>query len=104
MAWRPAICQLETGTQRHTLALNRGASIRGRLVSHGQPVGRAEMGLVSRDRTVGQFYSEVRIGTEPDGSFLFVNVPVPGKWYVYAKMDSVSRAGSDQCRGMRHGT
>ena len=85
---------LETGTERHTLALNRGASIRGSLVSHGQPVGRAEMGLVFRDRTVGHFYSEVRIGTEPDGSFLFVNVPVPGEWYVYAKMDSISRRGA----------
>ena len=85
---------LETGTERHTLALNRGASIRGRLVSHGQPVGRAEMGLVARDRTVDNFYSEVRIGTEPDGSFLFVNVPVPGQWYVYAKMDSVHSRGA----------
>ena len=63
-------------------------------MSHGQPVGRAEMGLVARDRTVGYFYSEVRIGTEPDGSFLFANVPVPGKWYVYAKMDSLHGRGA----------
>ena len=94
--------ELETGTDRHTLALNRGANIRGRLVSHGQPVGGVEMGLVARDRTVDNFYSEVRVGTEPDGSFLFTNVPVPGntivplfgKWYVYAKMESVSKRGA----------
>jgi beta-lactamase regulating signal transducer with metallopeptidase domain/protocatechuate 3,4-dioxygenase beta subunit len=85
---------VETGAERHTLALNRGANVRGRLVNHGQPVGGAEMGLVSRDRAVGRFYSEVRVGTEPDGSFLFSNVPVPGEWYVYAKMDSVQSRGA----------
>ncbi len=85
---------LDTGTERHTLALNRGASIRGRLVSHGQPVGRAEMGLVFRDRMIDRFYPEVRVGTEPDGSFLFVNVPVPGEWYVYAKMESIHSRGA----------
>jgi hypothetical protein len=85
---------LGTGRERHTLAVNRGASIRGRLVRYGKPAGRAEMGLVARDRTVDQYYSEVRIGTEPDGSFLFVNVPVPGAWYVYAKMESVLKRGA----------
>ena len=86
--------RLETGTERHTLALNRGASVRGRLVSHGKPVGRAEMGLVFRTRAANRFFPEIRIGTEPDGSFLFVNVAVPGEWYVYAKMDSVLRLGA----------
>ncbi len=85
---------LDLGTVRHTLALNRGASVRGRLLSHGLPVGGAEMGLVLRDREIDRFYVEVRVGTEPDGSFLFANVPVPGRWYVYAKMDSVHSRGA----------
>jgi len=85
---------LSTGSERHTMSVDRGASVRGRLVHYGKPVGGAEMGLVSRDRVSDRFISEVRIGTEPDGSFLFVNVPAPGQWYAYAKMESIARYGA----------
>jgi beta-lactamase regulating signal transducer with metallopeptidase domain len=86
--------EIPTGAERHTMALSRGATIRGRLTQFGKPIGHTEMGLVFRNRSSDGFFREERIGTEPDGSFQFVNVPAPGTWYVYAKMESIVRLGA----------
>jgi hypothetical protein len=97
---------LPTGSERHTLEVARGATIRGRLVSFGKPVPKAEMGLINRERGMGEHFSEQRIGTQPDGTFLFANVPAPNAWFVYAKMDSILRLGATipvSCRTARDG-
>jgi hypothetical protein len=85
---------LSTGSERHTLAVARGATIRGRLVQFGKPVPNAEIGLGNKERGMGQHYPEMRIGTQLDGTFLFVNVPTPNAWFVYAKMESIARRGA----------
>jgi hypothetical protein len=97
---------LATGPQRHTLAVARGATIRGRLVLFGKPVPNAEIGLKNKERGMGEHFPEDRIGTQPDGTFFFANVPAHNGWFVYAKMDSISRMGATvpvSCRTSRDG-
>jgi hypothetical protein len=84
------------GAQRHTLQVTEGATVQGRVVLDGKPLPNVQMGLVSRDRGMGEFFSEVRIGTGPDGRFLFPSVPAGGAWYVYPKMESVVALGCAQ--------
>jgi Carboxypeptidase regulatory-like domain len=91
-----------TGSKRQTVVLSEGAAIRGRLVADGMPVSGAEIGLYGQERggfgsdlnIVGSPYSEIRVGTQEDGSFTITNVPSPGRWYVYAKMASVADRGA----------
>lgn len=100
----PKFAVLATGQDRQTIELARGATIRGRLMESGKPVGNAEIGLIAQARggfgphltMVGNPYSELRVGTQEDGSFALTNVPVQTNWYVYAKMESVASRGATQ--------
>jgi len=103
-----------TGTERKTIAVSEGAVVRGRLVNHGKPVAGAEIGLIARNRggfggdlkVIGDPYSEIRIGTQEDGSFVIPNVPAPVEWYVYAKMESIAPLGATtpvECATARDG-
>jgi len=100
----PKFVVMPTGTQRQALMLSEGATIRGRLVVNGKPVGDAEVGLIGQDRggfggnldIVGNPYREIRVGTQEDGSFALTNVPAPVKWYIYAKMESVAHRGATE--------
>ena len=91
-----------TGVTRTTITVSDGAVIRGRLVNQGKPVASAELGLIARNRggfggglkIKGSPYDEIRIGTQEDGSFVIPNVPVPGEWYVYGKMNSIAALGA----------
>jgi hypothetical protein len=91
---------LATGTQRHSIAVTDGATIRGRLVQDGKPVPNAEVGLVARQRgwaanlkLVGYPLPGVRIGTNEDGKFAITNAPPGVEWYVYGKMESLAARG-----------
>ena len=93
--------QLSTGLDRKTLTVTDGATLRGRLVDNGKPVAGAQIGLIARKRSMGSElkldgdpYEEMRIGTQPDGTFAFTNVPVPVEWYVYGKMESIAARGA----------
>ena len=100
----PKFAVLTTGPNRQDIQLSKGATIRGRLVGDGKPVGNAEIGLIAQERggfgpqfnIVGSPYSEVRVGTQEDGSFVISNVPTQVQWYVYAKMESVARRGATE--------
>jgi hypothetical protein len=100
----PKFAVLATGPDRQTIELARGATIRGRLMQGGKPVGNAEIGLIGQARggfgpqltIVGTPYSELRVGTQEDGSFALTNVPVQANWYVYAKMESVASRGATE--------
>jgi len=100
----PKFAVLTTGPNRQDIQLSKGATIRGRLVGDGKPVGNAEIGLIAQERggfgpqftIVGSPYSEVRVGTQEDGSFTISNVPTQVQWYVYAKMESVARRGATE--------
>lgn len=105
---------LPAGAHRRTIIVTDGATLRGRLVQNGKPVGGAEVGVFGYPRggygvnlqVFGSPYDEIKIGTQPDGTFSIPNVPVPGNWYVYAKMDSVAKRGATgtiKCSTKRNG-
>jgi hypothetical protein len=81
----PKFVAMDTGPERHSVVLQEGAAITGRLLANGKPMGNVEIGLIAKDRgsfrrnlTIqGNPYDEVRIGTKPDGSFTITNVPEP---------------------------
>lgn len=98
----PAFAVISAGAERHTLTITEGATIRGRLVQDGKPIPDAEVGLIPRPRggfgrnleLMGHPYEELRIGTQPDGTFAITNVPAPVDWYIYGKMESLATRGA----------
>jgi len=92
------------GREYHPITVTEGAVVRGRLVESGKPVNNAEIGLFAHPHggwglgleANGNPYDEIKIGTRPDGTFEIDNVPVPGTWYVYAKMESVATHGATE--------
>jgi hypothetical protein len=100
----PKFAVLVTGPDRQTIELARGATIQGRLMQGGKPIGNAEIGLIGQTRggfgpqltIIGTPYSELRVGTQEDGSFALSNVPAQTNWYVYAKMESVASRGATE--------
>jgi hypothetical protein len=92
--------QLPTGLERQTLTMTDGATVRGCLVENGKPLAGAQIGLIPRERGLGAElklfgspYAEIRIGTQPDGTFLIPNVPAPVEWYIYGTMESIATRG-----------
>ena len=98
----PKLISMPTGAERHTVTVSDGATIRGRLVNDSKPVAGAEVGLFPRNPFffgpggLGSPYSEIRIGTQEDGSFAITNVPAPVDWYIYGKMDSIATRGATE--------
>jgi uncharacterized GH25 family protein len=101
-AMAPKFVILPTGSESQTVTVSEGAVVRGRLVESGKPVAGAEIGLNPRKPGMGMvnlvmrgsFYSEIRIGTQEDGSFVITNVPAPEGWYLYGKMESIASRGA----------
>jgi len=95
---------LVTGPQRQIIELEKGATVKGRLVQDGKPVADAEIGLVGQERggfgpaltVVGDPYPEMRVGTQQDGTFMISDVPTRVQWFVYAKMESVDTRGASE--------
>jgi hypothetical protein len=98
----PGVVVARTGGEMNIVPVSVGAVIHGRLVNKGTPVANALVGLIPQERfgygaslkVIGDPFDEVRIGTRDDGSFFFANVPPGVKWYVYGKMESISRLGA----------
>ena len=97
-----AFSMIPAGLERHAITVSEGATVRGRLVKDGQPLGGAEIGLIGRPHggfranleVVGNPFDEIRIGTQPDGTFAITNVPAPADWYIYGKMESIVSHGA----------
>jgi hypothetical protein len=97
----PAFSVIPAGLERKTITVAEGAVVRGRLIHDGKPVSGAEVGLIARQhggygmnlKLDGSPYAEIRIGTQPDGSFAITNVPTPVDWYIYGKMESIAARG-----------
>ncbi|MFC5861952.1 carboxypeptidase regulatory-like domain-containing protein [Acidicapsa dinghuensis] len=108
-AFAPKFAVLETGPERHAVALSVGGTITGRLMQDGKPVSGAQIGLIAKDgggfgmdlKLIGNPYEVVRIGTDEKGNFSIPNVPAPVDWYVYPTMDSVSSRGAVSPIGVR---
>jgi hypothetical protein len=101
------------GGNRQTLTVVDGATVSGRLVQAGKPVGGAQLGLIARNRALspnpaimGHPFTEIRIGTNPDGVFTITNVPAGVEWYLYGKMESLQSRGATpliECRTANDG-
>jgi hypothetical protein len=102
----PAIAtNIASGGERHRIVVRDGAVIRGRLVQDGKPVPNAEIGLIARQHgwvanlePIGYPVPETRVGTNEDGTFAITNVPPGVEWYVYGKMESLSKRGGAPLR------
>lgn len=98
----PKLIALPTGKERTRITVAEGSVIRGRLMNDGKPVAGGELGLIPKNRggfggglkIMGDPYAEIRIGTQPDGSFVIPNVPSGVNWYVYGKMESIAPIGA----------
>lgn len=74
--------------------MSAGATVRGRLLDHGQPLPGVLVGLVQADRSTADFISATQIGTDSDGQFLFTNVPADREYFVYGIMNSLRKRGA----------
>ncbi len=59
-------------------------------------MGARKSGYGAHLKVVGNPYEEIRIGTQPDGTFVITNVPASVDWYVYGKMESIAPLGATQ--------
>jgi hypothetical protein len=69
-AMAPALATLQTGSQRQTVTVTEGATVRGRLVYRGKALPNAELTLSSHSRISGTTFKEARIGTNAAGEFV----------------------------------
>jgi hypothetical protein len=110
----PKLVKLSAGADRASITVSDGAVFRGRLMNQGKPLPNAEIGLIPRTRweggdhlqLTGEPYDEIRIGTQPDGTFVITNVPAGVDWYVYGKMESIAPLGATapmECRTGKDG-
>lgn len=94
--------RIPVGPQFHDITMIEGATIRGRLIQNGKPVGDAEIALAGRPsaqyrinlEVSGNPTREISIGSQPDGTFVFTNVPAPAGWYLFGKMESIASRGT----------
>ncbi|HKE24302.1 MAG TPA: carboxypeptidase-like regulatory domain-containing protein [Bryobacteraceae bacterium] len=85
---------LPTDVAGNTLKVADGALVRGRLLDRDRPVAGAEIILSHRNQMAGYEFSEIRIGTREDGTFLIPNVPPHEDWYLSAAMQSIANRGA----------
>lgn len=85
---------LQSGVTVHQLALNPGTTVSGTVMHHGKPVPGVGLGLCQTERRAGVFLGDYTIATQPDGSFVFMNVPSTFRYYIYGLMDSCKAYGA----------
>jgi hypothetical protein len=89
-ALAPTIVSEPTGSATNFIVLTDGATITGWLVGpSGNPIANAELVMTSHDRVNGESFSDVRVGTDNDGSFAFTNVPARRVWGIYPTSESL---------------
>lgn len=94
---------LASGTAPHKLTLTEGVTVKGKVLSKGQPLPFVEVGMVSVDRGVENFTGNFEIGTDKDGRFAFVNLPANVNYYVYGLMGTLRSFGAITARTIRVG-
>jgi protocatechuate 3,4-dioxygenase beta subunit len=88
-AFAPKIITAPPGPATNSIVLTQGATVMGRLVEpNGTPVAHAEVVMTAHERGNGEDFSDMRVGTDNDGSFAFTNVPARRIWGVYPTPDS----------------
>ena len=85
---------VKSGNEKHRLELESGATISGRVVAGGQPVGGILVGICQADRRGDKFLGPYQIGTDDEGRFTFVNLPSDGALFVYGIMKTLTDVGT----------
>ncbi|MBI2480616.1 MAG: carboxypeptidase regulatory-like domain-containing protein, partial [Planctomycetia bacterium] len=67
--------------EEHEIRLQRGATVKGGLMSNDKPVAGRAVGVVQRDRSSGKFVGETTLATDDQGQFIFPNLQ-PNDTYV----------------------
>ena len=98
---RKNFVELAPGQKRHELFVTEGANLSGRVLRDGKPLKEVSVGVVSVDRTMGNFTGDFEIGTAADGKFLFLNLPPERDYYVYGMMNSFKEIGAVPVRKIR---
>ncbi|MCB9875512.1 MAG: hypothetical protein H6821_15175 [Planctomycetaceae bacterium] len=76
--------------EEHEIRLQRGATVLGSLMSDNKPVVGRAIGIVQRNRSVGQFVGETTLATDEMGQFVFPNLQ-PNQSYVLYTLCSGTR-------------
>jgi hypothetical protein len=86
----PQLVTEPPGPAINSVVLTEGATIVGRLVApNGAPISDAEVVLISHEIAYEQNFSDMRVGTDKDGSFAFTNVPARRIWGIYPTTESL---------------
>ena len=77
---------LPTGEKMHEIQLTEGATVRGRILKDGKPVGGIAVGLVQCDLGHLQFVGPYRIATDAAGRYTLANVHPNDDYFVFTPM------------------
>jgi hypothetical protein len=91
------------GGARRDFVLPPGAALVGRVVRDGKPVQGINVGVASADRGVERFTGDFVVGTDPDGWFVFPNLPAGRDYQFYGVLDSLRGIGALLARVVRVG-
>lgn len=85
-----------TAAQDNRLQMPEGASLRGRVVDHGEPVAGAKLGLVQANRSMQTFVGLFQIAADSRGRFLFTDLPANEDYFVYGTQSLGERSAIGQ--------
>lgn len=77
----------------HQFNLSEGGAISGKLVHDGKPLSGRQILLASEDRSTRSNFIEETIATDPNGRFLFLNMPTGLVYHVTASSESIENMG-----------
>jgi len=84
------IVSVPPGSAVNSIVLTEGATIMGRLVApSGTGIAQAEVVMIPLDHSNEESFSDMRVGTDKDGSFAFSNVPAHRVWGLYPAIESL---------------
>jgi hypothetical protein len=89
-ALAPKIVAESPGPATNSIVLTEGTTIMGRLVEpNGTPAAHAEVVMIAHANYNQWASSDMRVGTDKDGSFVFTNVPPRRIWGIYPAIESL---------------
>ncbi len=90
---RRNIPEVRPGTRRQDFIVTPGVALAGRVLHQGKPMKNVTIGVVSVDRSMGNFTGDFVTGTGEDGRFVFPNLPPDREYAVYGLMESLKSIG-----------
>jgi carboxypeptidase family protein len=84
------IVTVPSGSAINSVVMTEGVTIMGRLVApNGTAIPQAEVVMIPLDHFNEESFSDMRVGTDRDGSFVFTNVPARRIWGIYPSIESL---------------